>query len=138
LPKLELIFPNGKLKKTLPAGFVLHPANINPERKIKRRTKKGHTKAGQIFRNAAYSLTKSRHTAIGAFYHRIKAKKRPVIAIKATARKIAILYYNIMTKGIQFVEKGIAAYQQKVNEQQLKHLQKQAKQLGLELLTMIP
>ena len=72
-----------------------------------------------------------------SFYHRIKAKKGPVIANKATARKLAVLFYNIMTKGAVFVETGIAAYQQKVKEQQLKRLQKQAKHFGLKLLPMI-
>jgi transposase len=48
------------------------------------------------------------------------------------------LFYNIMTKGIEFVEKGVLAYQHKVKEQQLKRLQKQAKHLGLKLLPMNP
>ena len=60
-----------------------------------------------------------------------------MIAIKATARKIAVLYYNVMTKGIEFVEKGIMAYQQKVKEQRLKYISKQAKQLGYSLAPMI-
>ena len=73
------------------------------------------------------NIRKINHTALGAFSHRIKAKKGPLIAIKVTARKIAVLYYNVMTKGIDFVEKGITDYRQKVKEQKLKYLQKQAK-----------
>jgi len=49
-----------------------------------------------------------------------------------------------MTKGIEFVEKGIMAYQQKVwhshhyvKEQRLKISSKQAKQLGYNLAPMI-
>ena len=42
-----------------------------------------------------------------------------------------------MTKGIEFVEKGIMAYQQKVKEQRLKYISKQAKQLGYNLASMI-
>jgi len=30
--------------------------------------------------------------------------------MKATARKIAVIYYRIMTKGIAFVERGIELY----------------------------
>ena len=125
-------------EKHFTSWLCLAPGKHQSGKRNKKKNKKGHTKAGQIFRNAAYSLTKSRHTAIGAFYHRIKAKKGSLVAIKATARKIAILYYNVMTKGIEFVEKGIMAYQQKVKEQQLKRLHIQAKQLGLKLLPMIP
>jgi hypothetical protein len=66
-----------------------------------------------------------------------------LIAIKATARKIAVLYYNVMTKGIDYVEKGILDYQKKVKKQKMKYLKtceprrKQAKQLGYSLLPMI-
>lgn len=140
---LELIAETGtdlsqwKTEKHFTSWLCLAPGKHQSGKKNKRRNKKGHTKAGQIFRNAAYALTKSKYTAIGAFYHRLKAKKGPLIAIKATARKIAILYYNVMTKGIEFVEKGITAYQQKVKEQRLKYLQKQAKQLGYNLSPMI-
>ena len=56
-------------------------------------------------------------------------------AIKATARKLAVLYYRVMIEGIDFVEKGLIAYQQNFKEQQIKRLQKQAKHLGLQLIT---
>lgn len=127
---LELIGETGtdlsrwKTEKHFTSWLCLAPGKHQSGKKNKSRNKKGHTKAGQIFRNAAYSLTKSKHTAIGAFYHRIKAKKGLLIATKATAKKIAILYYNVMTKGMSFVEKGIATYQHKVKEQRLKYLLK--------------
>ena len=123
-----------KTEKHFTSWLCLAPGKHQSGKSNKKRNKKGHTKAGQIFRNAAYSIAKSKHTALGAFYHRIKARKGSVIANKATARKIAVLFYNIMTKGIEFVEKGILAYQQKVKEQQLKRLQKQAKHFGFKLL----
>lgn len=140
---LELIAETGTdlskwpTEKHFTSWLCLAPGKYQSGKKNKNRNKKGHTKAGQIFRNAAFALSKSKHTAIGAFYHRIKAKKGPLIAIKATARKIAVVYYNVMTKGIEFVEKGIIAYQQKVKEQRLKYISKQAKQLGYNLSPMI-
>jgi hypothetical protein len=54
--------------------------------------------------------------------------------MKATARKIAVIYYRIMTKGIAFVERGIELYQQQFKEQQLRLLQKGAHSLGLQLI----
>lgn len=140
---LELIAETGtdlsrwKTEKHFTSWLCLAPGKHQSGKKNKNRNKKGHTKAGQIFKNAAFALAKSKYTALGAFYHRIKAKRGPLIAIKATARKIAVLYYNVMTKGISFVEKGIAAYQQKVKEQRLKYLKKQAKQLGFNLSPMV-
>ena len=59
-----------------------------------------------------------------------------VFAGKAASRKFAVLYYNVMTKGIDYVEKGVADYQQKIKEQRLKYLQKQPKQPGFNLSPM--
>jgi len=49
------------------------------------------------------------------------------IAIKATARKLAVQYWRLMNKGTEFVEKGLEAYESLVKEQ--KHLQKLAFEL---------
>ncbi|MBU0561507.1 MAG: IS110 family transposase [Bacteroidetes bacterium] len=98
--------------------------------KKKNKKVKNKSSAGQIFRIAAHSLTNSKHNAFGAFYKRIRAKKGKLFAMKATARKLAVTYYNIMTKGIDYVEEGITLYQQKVKEQRVKYLQKQARYFG--------
>ena len=42
-----------------------------------------------------------------------------MVAIKATARKLAVLYYRIMSEGLDFVERGLISYQQKFKEQQI-------------------
>ncbi len=101
----------------------------NKKKKFKR-----HTSAGQIFRLAAQAIAQSKHLALTSFYHRIKSRKGPLTAIKATARKIAVIFYNVMTKGIEFAEEGIKLYEQKIKERQMKYLQKQAKRFGM-LLT---
>jgi len=138
---MELISETGtdlskwKTEKHFTSWLCLSPSKHQSGKSNKKRKKKGSTKAGQIFRNAAYSITNSKYSALTAFHHRIKAKKGSLIAIKATARKLAVLYYRVMTVGIDFVEQGLIAYQQKFKEQQIKRLQKQAKQLGLQLIT---
>lgn len=104
----------------------------NKKKKFKR-----HTSAGQIFRLAAQAIAQSKHLALTSFYHRIKARKGSLGAIKATARKIAVIFYNVMTKGIEFVEQGIKLYEQKIKERQLKYLHKQAKRFGLTLTTQL-
>lgn len=138
---MELIGETGldltkwKTEKHFTSWLCLCPSKHQSGKSNKKRKKKGHTKAGQIFRNAAFSITNSKYSALAAFHHRIKAKKGSLVAIKATARKIAVLYYRVMTEGIDYVEQGLIAYQQKFKEQQIKRLQKQAKQLGLQLIT---
>lgn len=99
----------------------------------KKKRFKRHTSAGQVFRLAAQAIAQSKHLALTSFYHRIKARKGSLTAIKATARKIAVIFYNVMTKGIEFAEQGIKLYEQKVKERQLKYLHKQAKRFGLTL-----
>ncbi len=99
----------------------------------KKKRFKRHTSAGQVFRLAAQAIAQSKHLALTSFYHRIKARKGSLTAIKATARKIAVIFYNVMTKGIEFAEEGIKMYEQKVKERQLKYLHKQAKRFGLTL-----
>ncbi len=54
--------------------------------------------------------------------------------IKVTARKIAVIFYNIMTEGSDYVDQGFIKYQQKYEEHLRKRLEKQAKMLGLTLV----
>lgn len=91
-------------------------------------------KAGQIFRESAQVLMRSNKTALGAFARRINARRGARIAIKATARKLAILYYNLFTKGYEYVEKGINLYEEQVKNSQLKRLEKQARKYGFALI----
>ncbi len=53
-------------------------------------------------------------------------KKGKLTTMKAAARKLAVIYYNVMTKGVEYVEYGINNYEQKIKEQRIKYLQKQA------------
>lgn len=95
---------------------------------------KATPRAGQLFREAAQSLMQSKHIALGQFARRLRAKKGSYIAIKATARKLAEMFYRAATKGLEYVEKGIEQYQKQWQEQQLKLLYKKAKALNFELV----
>ncbi len=137
---MELIAETGldlertwKTEKHFTSWLALAPSMHQSGKTNKKRKIKKHSRAGQIFREAAYSIANSKHSALSGFYRRIKAKRGAYVALKATARKIAVLYYNLMTKGFDFVEQGINVYQQHFKEQQLLRLQKQAKTFGLRL-----
>lgn len=103
--------------------------------KIKRH-KRGitNTKAGQLFKESAQGLLKSTKISLGSFARRIRALKGPAIAIKATARKLAIMYYNVMTKGMEFVEHGIEKYEKQVKQTELDKLHRWANRMGFKLL----
>lgn len=100
----------------------------------KRSKKKSVTRAGQIFKQAAQTILISKQPGLGAFARRIKAKKGSGIAIKATARKLAELYYKMFTEGIQYVEQGVKNYEERLKKQQIKFLMKKAKELNLQLV----
>jgi transposase len=61
-----------------------------------------------------------------------------MVAMKATARKLAVIFYNVLTKGIEFVEQGLIRYQQQYEAQLRQRLQKQAQRLGLTLVPVAP
>lgn len=93
--------------------------------------KKGHPKAGQIFRKVAQSLITSKKIALGAFGRRIRARKGPKIAIKAMARKLAVLYWRVMVNGVEFTEYGINDYEQKLLERKRKSFERLAGELNI-------
>jgi hypothetical protein len=102
--------------------------------KMKRtKRKNGHPKAGQIFRQIAQSLITSKHIALGAFGRRLRARKGSQIAIKAVARKLAILYWRIMVKGMAFVEEGIKKYEEQLLVQKHKSFERLAKDLNIQI-----
>jgi hypothetical protein len=56
-----------------------------------------------------------------------------LIPIKATARKLAILYYNAITKGMDYVETGVKRYDEQSKQTELLRVNKQARKLGYAL-----
>ena len=92
------------------------------------------TNAGNIFRQASQSLIISKHNALGSFGRRIRIKKGSFVAIKAVARKLACMFYRIMTKGLKYVEQGVEKYEEKYRTAILGNLQKQASRFKLQLV----
>ena len=101
--------------------------------KKRRRGPRKKTVVGQIFREAVLSIAKSKHLALGAMYRRLRHRKGAPIASKAIARKLAELYYTLMTKGLDYVEEGIKRYEEKYREQTLRFLKKTAASFGFTL-----
>jgi transposase len=82
--------------------LALCPDNdISGGRVLWRGMRKANNRAGQIFRMAAQSLHRSQ-TPMGGYLRRLKAKLGPAGAITATARKIAILFYTLVRRQVEF------------------------------------
>lgn len=122
-----------KTKKHFTSWLGLAPKQHNSGKMRRNYKSKSSPKAGGIFKQAATGLLNSKYIALGAFGRKIRAKKGGNVAIKAVARKLAELYYKLMTKGMDYVEKGIESYQQKLVETKRKNIKKMAKELGLSI-----
>lgn len=92
------------------------------KRKRKNRVK---TKAGQIFRESAMAIGESKYLAMGSFYRRIRSKRGTKIAVMATARKLAVQYYNLLKHGVHFVEEGLKKYEEQ-QKQKLEQLDRKS------------
>jgi hypothetical protein len=89
--------------------------------------------AGQLFKEIAQSLLNSKYIAIGAFIRKLKARKDSAIAIKAGARKLALAYYNALTKGTDYVEQGIKQYEDQIRQREKASLYKLAKKYNMQI-----
>lgn len=90
--------------------------------------KKNH--AGQAFRAAAGAL-KSSKSELGDFYRRIRARSGPKQAVVATARKLAIIWYNMVKKHERFCPMGNEVYKEHYKNKKIKYLVKQLRQCGI-------
>jgi transposase len=104
------------------------------QNKTGKRKRRKVNRAGCIFKQIAMNVGNGKNSALSGFYKRIKSRSGAPTANKATARKIAVYYYNLMTRGFSFVEEGLKRYEERYKEQQLKSLQKRAKEMGLQLV----
>ena len=121
-------------EKNFTSWLGLSPGKNQSGKMNKRSKKKSITRAGQIFKQAAQTILISKKIALGDFARKLRAKRGPAIAIKATARKLAELYYKLFTKGLDYVEQGLQFYQDKQKEKQLYYLKKKALELNLQLV----
>lgn len=102
--------------------------------KRKGAVKRGRNRAGRLFCVIARSLARSKDIALGGFYRRLAARRGGLVANIALARKLAILFWRVMVKGMDYVEHGLAQYEAKVLETKQRTLRRLAKQLGQQLV----
>jgi transposase len=107
--------------------------DISGGRVLWKATRKLKNRAGQLFRMAANSLHHS-NTYLGNYLRRMKAKLGAPAGITATAHKIAIIFYTLVKRQIEYDESLWAARE---TERQARHeakLKRQAQKLGYMLV----
>jgi len=111
----------------------LAPHNdISGGKVLRSRTLHTRNRAGQAFRLAAQSVSRTQ-SAFGAFFRRLRAKHGPKKAIVATAHKIARTVYYMLKHRKPFHDIGAEEYDKREHQREISRLQKRAAQLGFTL-----
>ena len=101
---------------------------------LKRRTPKVRNRAKAAFRQAATSLFKSK-SYLGAQFRRLRIRLGAPKATTAMARKLACLFYRLLTKGQQYVDRGAQYYEARYRQQQIRSVFKKAHQPACKLFS---
>ena len=98
--------------------------------KRKGSVKRKRHRPGRLFCLMARSLARSKNIALGGFYRRMAGRRGGLVATVALARKLAVLFWRVMVKGLSYAEAGLKAYEEQVLETKRRALCRLAKQLG--------
>lgn len=112
---------------------------VSPHRRISggkvlsSRTRPTTNRAAAALRLAAASLHHA-HSALGAYFRRMKSRLGTPKAITATAHQLARLIYSMLKYGTTYVAQGLEAYEQQYRERVVKNLSRRARELGYEFV----
>jgi len=119
--------------KHFTSWLCLAPGNkISGGRILSSRTRRSSSRAAAALRLSATAVGKS-DTALGAFYRRLSARIGKAKAVTATARKIAVLFYNALRYGMKYVDPGASYYEDRYRQRVISNLKRRAAALGMVL-----
>lgn len=81
-----------------------------------------------------FQFTSLAATALGSFFRRLAARVGKAKAVTATARKIAVLFYNTLRHGAAYVDPGVDYYEERYRRRTLDNLRRRAESLGFQLV----
>ena len=120
--------------KNFTSWLCLAPGNkISGGRVLDSKTRRSKNRASALLRTAAINVGKTQ-TALGAFYRRLAARVGKAKAVTATARKLAVLFYNAMRFGMKYVDPGQNYYEERYRRRVLHHLSRRASEFGYSLI----
>ncbi len=111
----------------------LAPHNkISGGKVLSSKTRRTGNRAASLLRLAAVTVGRT-DTALGAFHRRLSTRAGKSKAITATARKIAVLFYNTLRHGMSYADPGTSYYEERYRQRVLSNLRRRAKAMGLTL-----
>jgi len=90
-----------------------------------------NNKLAQSLRRAANAIGNLKAGKLNQFFRRIAFKYGRMAAITATARKLAVILWNMLTKKEQYKYEETAAYNDRLRKLQLKNIQRKIAALGI-------
>jgi transposase len=134
LSEIGLDMTRWPTSKHFAAWLGLCPGNkLSGGKRYRMRSKPSANRAATALRLAAQGVANS-HSALGAYYRRMRARLGAPKAITATAHKLARLVYSMLRYGTAYVDAGQQAYEQKYRDRVLTNLQRKAKAFGYKLV----
>lgn len=125
-------------EKHFASWATLAPQNkITGGKQISSKTPRSGNRVAALLRTCAASQARA-NSALGAFYRRIAYRKGKSKAIAATARKIAVMVYRVLSGKMAYQDPGADAYEQAHRERSVRALKRKAESLGLTLLEQEP
>jgi len=120
--------------KHFTSWLTLAPGNkISGGRILSSKTRRSSNRAAVLLRIAAVNIGRTQ-SALGAFYRRLAARVGKAKAVTATARKLAVLFYNALRHGLTYVDPGASYYEDRYRQRVVHNLQRRASQLGYALV----
>ena len=124
--------------KHFTSWLCLAPSNkISGGKVLSSRTRRSGSRATALLRLAAVTVGRT-DTALGAFYRRLSARIGKAKAVTATARKIAVLFYNAVRHGMEYVDPGASFYETRYRARVVHNLHRRAKAFGFVLQPVEP
>jgi transposase len=124
--------------KHFTSWLTLAPGNkISGGKVLSSRTRRSSNRAAALLRMAAVGVSRS-PTALGAFFRSLAARVGKAKAVTATARKIAVLFYNALRHGAAYVDPGVDYYEERYRKRTLDNLRRRAVSLGFQLVEAAP
>ena len=122
--------------KHFTSWLCLAPSNkISGGKVLSSRTRRSGSRAAALLRLAAVTVGRT-DTALGAFYRRLSARIGKAKAVTATARKIAVLFYNAVRYGMEYVDPGASFYETRYRTRVVDNLHRRAKAFGFVLMPL--
>src|SRR5215472_10780865 len=123
--------------KHFTSWLSLAPGNkVSGGRLLSSKTRRSTNRAAVLLRIAAVNVGRTQ-TALGAFYRRLAARIGKAKAVTATARKLAILFYNALRFGMAYADPGASYYEARYRQRVLDNLRRRAQQMGFTLVASL-